>query len=499
MSLPLTINGQTYFYPQTGDRNWGPDATDWAVAVTNGMLQKAGGLFLLLSEVDFGPNYGLKSIYFKSNHPVLPTDGILRLARTDYIAWRDEGDLNDLYLSVNASDELLFNGNPLAVVTSVTDTNSIDLVLTGKALSANLKLSSTGADSGYISSDLQIETDGLRAQVPIMIGDAGFGGSAGVVPAPTAGDGVNKFLKADGTWAVPPGGGGGYTFNDTNSIDLDDAANIITANVKLSSDPADTGYQYVELQIETDGLRAQITDTNIINAIPDADSLTTGLLTSTDWTTFNAKQAAGNYITGLTGDVTATGPGSVAATIANSAVTNSKMADMAQSTIKGRQSGAGTGAPQDLTASQATAILDAMVGDSGSGGTKGLVPAPAAGDAAANKFLKADGTWAASGSLPSLGPEMSILKTFSGAASFQVDWDDMSKVRSDKDTGVFKTIEWFDDTNTLRKKSVLSGGTAPEFTTRTVTFYDTDGVTVLDTLVYTLTYDIDGDFEKEEL
>jgi hypothetical protein len=35
-----------------------------------------------------------------------------------------------------------------------------------------------------------------------------------------------------------------------------------------------------------------------------------------------------------------------------------------------------------------------MVGDSGSGGTKGAVPAPAAGDAAASKFLKADGTWA---------------------------------------------------------------------------------------------------------
>lgn len=35
-----------------------------------------------------------------------------------------------------------------------------------------------------------------------------------------------------------------------------------------------------------------------------------------------------------------------------------------------------------------------MVGDSGSGGTKGLVPAPASGDAAAGKVLKADGTWA---------------------------------------------------------------------------------------------------------
>lgn len=74
-------------------------------------------------------------------------------------------------------------------------------------------------------------------------------------------------------------------------------------------------------------------------------------------------------------------------------ITNAKLANMAQATIKGRASGAGTGDPTDLTGTQATAILDAVVGDSGSGGTKGLVPAPAAGDAAAGKFLKADGTF----------------------------------------------------------------------------------------------------------
>ena len=38
--------------------------------------------------------------------------------------------------------------------------------------------------------------------------------------------------------------------------------------------------------------------------------------------------------------------------------------------------------------------VDKMTGDSGSGGEAGVVPAPAAGDAAAGKYLKADGTWA---------------------------------------------------------------------------------------------------------
>src|SRR5262245_26267897 len=68
-------------------------------------------------------------------------------------------------------------------------------------------------------------------------------------------------------------------------------------------------------------------------------------------------------------------------------------ANMRAATILGRASGVGVAPAQDLTATQATAILDAFVGDSGTGGTKGLVPAPAAGYAAANKFLAANGRW----------------------------------------------------------------------------------------------------------
>jgi hypothetical protein len=45
------------------------------------------------------------------------------------------------------------------------------------------------------------------------------------------------------------------------------------------------------------------------------------------------------------------------------------------------------------TTTAADVDIATLVGDSGAGGTKGLVPAPATGDAAAHKFLKADGTW----------------------------------------------------------------------------------------------------------
>ncbi len=49
--------------------------------------------------------------------------------------------------------------------------------------------------------------------------------------------------------------------------------------------------------------------------------------TSSIQTQLNGKQASGSYITALTGDVTASGPGSASSTIANLAVTNAKIAN----------------------------------------------------------------------------------------------------------------------------------------------------------------------------
>ncbi len=68
-----------------------------------------------------------------------------------------------------------------------------------------------------------------------------------------------------------------------------------------------------------------------------------GCLSAADWTTFNGKQAGGNYITALTGEVTASGPGSVAATIANNAVTTVKILDANVTAAKMVNAGVFTG------------------------------------------------------------------------------------------------------------------------------------------------------------
>ncbi len=86
----------------------------------------------------------------------------------------------------------------------------------------------------------------------------------------------------------------------------------------------------------------------------------------------------------LTGDVTAAA-GSGATAIANDAVTNAQLADMAQARVKMRPAGSGTGDPIDGTGTQLTALLDQFTA-----ALQGV--APASGGGVAN-FLRADGTW----------------------------------------------------------------------------------------------------------
>lgn len=80
--------------------------------------------------------------------------------------------------------------------------------------------------------------------------------------------------------------------------------------------------------------------------------------------------------------------------ITDSNVTLDKIQDISDNIFLGNDSG-GAAAPEELSVTTATAMLNAFVGDSGSGGTKGLVPAPSAndGDSDKQKFLAADGTY----------------------------------------------------------------------------------------------------------
>jgi hypothetical protein len=82
-------------------------------------------------------------------------------------------------------------------------------------------------------------------------------------------------------------------------------------------------------------------------------AITLGTNLSMTGTTLNG---ASSGITALTGDVAASGTGSVVATVSAGAITLAKMANLASSTILGRAT-AGTGVPEALTAAQVKTLL----------------------------------------------------------------------------------------------------------------------------------------------
>lgn len=176
MAIVLTINGQAYDYPEQGDQRWGPDATAWASAVTNGMLQKAGGLFQLLSEVDFGTAHGIKSITYKTRSADLALSGQFRLARTDEITWRNQANSADLALAVNSSDQLTFNGNTFSpYITAIGNTATISLTETSGTLTADINSDSItnamiNSAAGIVYSKLSLANSIVNADINASAG-----------------------------------------------------------------------------------------------------------------------------------------------------------------------------------------------------------------------------------------------------------------------------------------------------------------------------------------
>lgn len=112
-SVNVTLNGTTYAIPVSGERGWGSAVTSWIQAASSHLLQKTGGTFTLGADVDFGSSFGLKSAYYKSRHATPATTGQVRLGNAEGIYWRNAANNANLGLSVDASNILTFNGNPI--------------------------------------------------------------------------------------------------------------------------------------------------------------------------------------------------------------------------------------------------------------------------------------------------------------------------------------------------------------------------------------------------
>jgi hypothetical protein len=219
-------------------------------------------------------------------------------------------------------------------------------------------------------------------------GDSGSGGTAGLVPAPAAGNALaNMFLSASGNWATPPG--------SPVSINLvTSAATASGTTLTFASVPPSIAVGML------------VTDTTHSSVIPAGT------------TVVSATSTAVTLSAAVTGSGVASGD-TINFFGSPSLVTNLSIFESANSVSIGSSSGSGITIP--AATHSAAGVLDSaraakidslatvavsgsytdlanklgpFAGDSGSGGVMGLVPAPAAGTAAAGKFLKADGTWA---------------------------------------------------------------------------------------------------------
>ena len=197
MAVIVHLNGIPYTIPQTGEVGWGDSLTNYLVAIASGgVLTLEGGSFPLLADVNFGPNYGILAPYFKSGQPNPSTTGVIRLTKSETLSWRNNANTADIPLSIGPTDNLLFNGLPIAGTGTVSSVGvaSSDLTVSGSPV--------TG--SGVIS--LALNT------VPVSKGGTGAttatGATTNLLPAQAGHPG--QSLATDGAgnlyWTSAPAG-----------------------------------------------------------------------------------------------------------------------------------------------------------------------------------------------------------------------------------------------------------------------------------------------------
>ena len=113
MAVIVTYGGIPYSIPTKNDVGWAESLTDYLVALSTGALTLSGGNFTLLADVNFGPNFGVVAKYLKSYNTPRASTGVVQLANSDQMVWRNTDNTANLPLYVQ-DNNLYFAGIPLS-------------------------------------------------------------------------------------------------------------------------------------------------------------------------------------------------------------------------------------------------------------------------------------------------------------------------------------------------------------------------------------------------
>lgn len=161
-AVTVTVNGSNHTIPQTNEKGWGANVTAWIQAISQYTLQNSGGTFTLTAEVDTGATYGFKVPYIKTQTSTPSTAGVLRLARTDSIAWRNEANSANLLLGVDSSNRLTWNGSALLPAGALTASRALASDASGVVTATSV----TDTELGYVSGVTSAIQTQLNAKAP---------------------------------------------------------------------------------------------------------------------------------------------------------------------------------------------------------------------------------------------------------------------------------------------------------------------------------------------
>lgn len=287
MPIPVTFNGVVYQVPVQGDLNWAPPLTRYLVALAAGTITPAGGNRILTADLNLGSSFGIIDKYFTSSTAAPAHAGTLRLSKTDTIEWRNNANSADNILAVNSSDVLTYNGNPVQGLPILNDNQ----IWIGNG--SNLPISQT------LSGAITTTDTGITTLSSDYITNAMINSAASIA-----------YSKLNLTGSIV-------------NTDIGSSASIAYSKLALSNSlvNADINTSAAIALTKLAALSASVVPVTDSSGFLTSSAITATTLsfldaTSSIQTQLNSKQASGNYITDLTGDVTATGPGSAVTTLA---------------------------------------------------------------------------------------------------------------------------------------------------------------------------------------